>query len=97
MKPPRTSWSLLTIAGAMLATSLSGAVRAEDAQPPRDAPHPPRDAAEKVQEGSVPQWLEYYQRERAQTWPTPEGRAPVTSPDPAAQEPAQPGVRPADE
>ena len=48
----------------------SGA-NAEEARPDTGAggrAERPRDAAEAVQEGSVTQWLEHYQRERGEEW-----------------------------
>jgi hypothetical protein len=45
----------------------AAAVNAEEpAQPARQ--ERPRDAAQAVQEGSVTQWLEHYQRERGEQW-----------------------------
>ena len=66
---------------------------ADTAQPSSTTPARPRDAAEAVQEGSVTQWLEHYQRERGAEWaksrpeaqnPPEKPAAPAGSADPAA-------------
>jgi hypothetical protein len=44
----------------------------------------PRDAAEAVQEGSVTQWLEHYQRERGEQWKRAQG-APAETGAPKAE------------
>ncbi len=61
--------------------------RAADAPPPSGAPDR-KDAAEKVQEGNVQQWIEYYQRTRPQAPPV----TPSTTP-PATDRPAPPPAR----
>ena len=66
---------------------------ADAQQPASTTPARPRDAAEAVQEGSVTQWLEHYQRERGAEWaksrpeaqnPPEKPAAPAGSADPAA-------------
>jgi hypothetical protein len=56
----------------------------------------PRDAAQAVQEGSITQWLDHYQRERGEEWARSKAATPepppaagsVTPPSPAPQTPA---------
>lgn len=72
-----------TLAG--LATA-PAATRAADATDPA----PRRDAAEQVQEGSVRNWVEYYQREYAKTrMPKPDATTPAPA-DPVQSGPHQP-------
>jgi len=52
--------------------------------PPSSTPPDRKDAAEKVQEGNVQQWIEYYQRTRPQ--------APPAAP-PATDKPAPPPAK----
>lgn len=80
-------------AGALAAAlALAGpAAAAEGPQPPA-----PRDAAEKVQEGNVQNWIEYYQRSRGLP-PAPRGpqdgaaAAPPGQPAPTPQATPAPG------
>lgn len=62
----------------------AGAAAERDDTPPR------RDAAEQVQEGSVRNWVEYYQREYAKTRMPRPGDAAAPAPAPDAAPPHQP-------
>jgi hypothetical protein len=67
----------LAMLAAMLACS---AASAADRQ--ADPAGAPRDAAERVQEGSVRNWIEYYQREYTNTrMPAPDAPKPADTPD----------------
>jgi hypothetical protein len=74
---------------AILAALATGPIAAAAADTPPKPSQPDRkDAAEKVQEGNVQQWIEYYQRTRPQAPPV----APPTTP-PATGKPEPPPAR----
>jgi hypothetical protein len=87
-----------TLLRSLLAASIAvvvSAVPVQVASAEKDPPEPPRkDAAEAVGEGNAAHWLDYYRRERGQTWaqPTTEGAQKPTSPEcePSAPHPAPP-------